>query len=115
MRRKRFTVTKRDWDISPMPEKTAQFTFFKRFSKQEMESLKMGHYPEEMEDHWFAYFEDNKLYIHRSWSGLCIYIVAFNPLLGLHKVTVNRDDSQYDNTDMAEDKETLRMLLRNMA
>lgn len=104
-------ATKEDWETYPMPEKTAFFKIKKKLSKDDIANLKRGHIPEEMEDKWFSYFEDNKLYIHRSWSGNCIYIVSFNTLTNRHNVIVNRDDNQYACDDINEDIETLGDLL----
>lgn len=42
-----------------------------------------------MEDKWFWYMEGDTLYIHRSWTGFCIYIVEFDFGTGRHKVTAN--------------------------
>ena len=105
-----------------MPSKNAEFTLKRRFTDEEINRLKSGHIPEEMEDRWFSYFEDNKLYIHRSWSGICIYIVEFgfqsNFILNFkankHRVIVNRDDSQYTCTDIEEDIEQLNDLLDSL-
>lgn len=41
--------------------------------------LSMGLIPGAMEDKWFLYLEDNKLYCHQSWTGYCAYIVEFVP------------------------------------
>lgn len=120
---KRYCATKEDWEIYPMPSKNASFTIKRHFTNEEIDNLKLGHIPEEMEDRWFSYFEDNKLYIHRSWSGICIYIVEFNFksnfiskfiskfIPNKHKVIVNRDDNQYACTDIDEDIEQLNYLL----
>lgn len=113
MSERRYVATKEDWEISPMPEKTVVFKFKRRFTKEEIESIKCGHIPSDMDDRWFTYFEDNKLYIHRSWSGICIYIVEFNfGFFGKHKVTVNRDEREYTCTDIEEDKSELEFLLK---
>lgn len=111
MSRNEYIATKEDWEIYPMPEKNATFKIKKKLSKEDIANLKRGHIPEEMEDRWFSYFEDGKLYIHRSWSGLCIYIVTFNTLTNRHKVIVNRDYNQYACTDINEDIEDLDELL----
>ena len=63
-----------------------------------------------MEDKWFWYVESNKLYIHRSWTGFCIYIVELDTN-GHLEVVVNRNMEQYKNTDVDEDKNTLSHLL----
>lgn len=106
-----YIATKNDWEIYPMPEKTASFKIKKKLKKDTIAGLKRGHIPREMEDRWFSYFEDGKLYIHRSWSGNCIYIVTFNTITNRHKVIVNRDENQYACTDINEDIEELDQLL----
>lgn len=106
-----YIVTKADWEIEPMPEKTAQFTIEHKFSEVAINCLKKGHLPEEMEDRWFYYYEDGKEYFHRSWTGSCIFIVEFDFKTNKHIVTVNRDENQYNNTDIAEDIELVKNLL----
>ncbi len=111
MRRNEYTAQKEDWETSEMPAEQTRFSFFKHYSADEIEALKRGHIPGEMEDRWFAYFEENTLYIHRSWSGHCIYAVRFTFPFGRHVVTVNRNKEQYDNTDIREDRKTVKYLL----
>lgn len=106
-----YIVTKADWNIEPMPEKNAQFTIKRKFTEEQIKRLKKGHIPEEMEDRWFYYYEDGKIYFHRSWSGNCIFIVEFNFKTNMHLVTVNRDENQYSNTDIDEDIELINELL----
>jgi len=78
-----------------MPKKNAVFTLEREFSEEEMAVLRMGNIPKEMEDKWFLYMEDNVLYAHRSWTGICVYIIEFKPD-NKHKVTVNRNRQQVD-------------------
>jgi len=106
-----YIVTKDDWDLMPMPQKNTQFTIKRKFTDAEITRLKKGHCPVEMEDRWFYYFEDGKVYFHRSWTGSCIYIVDFDFKTNRHIVTVNRDENQYSNTDIDEDKEMIFYLL----
>lgn len=110
-RRDDYIVTKADWDISPMPEKSIQFTVKRSFSEEKIARIKKGHLPMEMEDRWFSYYEDGKAYYHRSWSGNCILIIEFNFKTNEHIVTVNRDENQYANTDINEDIDLLEDLL----
>jgi 8-oxo-dGTP diphosphatase len=72
-----------------------------------------------MEDHWFMFFEDPWFYVHRSWTGFCIYAVRFD-LLGdsgarIAEVQVNRDARQYGSTDDVEDILLLTVLLDDRA
>lgn len=104
-------VTKEDWEIEPMPKKTARFTIERKFTDEEIKRLKKGHIPGEMEDKWFFYYEEGKAFFHRSWTGTCIFVVEFNFETNKHSVTVNRDENQYSNTDMIEDIELINYLL----
>jgi len=49
----------------------------RRFSPKEIRQIKPGFRPESMDDKWFIFFEQDRLYIHRSWTGFCIYVVHF--------------------------------------
>ena len=43
------------------------------FSKEQYLKIKNGLIPNEMEDKWFIYFENDWLFFHRSWTGFGIY------------------------------------------
>jgi hypothetical protein len=67
-----------------------------------------------MEQKWFIFFERNRLYVHRSWTGYCIYIAHFKKNPGgyvLSGAEVNRDPKQYDETDDAYDGRLLSWLI----
>lgn len=104
-------ATKADWEINDMPEKNAVFEFERKITKEQLEILRCGNIPREMEDRWFWYMEGNTLYAHRSWTGDCIYIMEINEETGIHRVTVNRDENQYLCTSIQEDIESLNELL----
>ncbi len=99
-----------DWKRQPMPETTASFELERTFSEDEMDALRRGHIPREMEDKWFLYMEGSVLYAHRSWTGCCIYRIDFGEN-GRHLVTVSRDPEQYGCTDIEEDAVNLNRLL----
>lgn len=103
-------VKKDDWKTCEMPEQYEMFILDKVLTEKDIKILKNGHKPEAMEDKWFWYVENNKLYVHRSWTGFCIYIVELDTN-GHLKVIVNRNMEQYKNTDVEEDKNTLSHLL----
>ncbi len=98
-----------DWKICDMPEQTEHFTVDIVLTKDEFEKLKNGFIPKEMEDKWFIYFEDNKLYIHRSWTGFCIYIVSFTDDYKISDVIVNRNPDEYTETNIKRDMIALQM------
>ncbi len=99
------TVTRKDWRTKEMPEKNGYFVLRWKFSKEELEILKQGVLPEQMEDKWFCYMEDDTLYMHRSWTGNCIYIVKISKD-GRNAVIVNQDPEEYTGNE----KEAKRLL-----
>ncbi|MBQ6575965.1 MAG: hypothetical protein IJL90_07670 [Lachnospiraceae bacterium] len=102
-------VKRSDWKNVDMPEARDGFILKRAFSKKEMMALRKGHIPEAMEDKWFWYMEGDTLYIHRSWTGFCIYIAELSDGY-THKVTVNRDPEQYVSEGAEADCERLNKL-----
>ena len=101
---------KKDWNTQDMPKQRDTFTLRREFSPQQMEALRHGNIPKEMEDKWFWYMEGDTLYAHRSWTGILIYRIDFKKD-NCHQVTVNRDPEQYECTSTEEDRERLNKLL----
>ena len=103
-------AVKGSWKTSDMPEKHETFFISRTISPEQMEILRRGHVPKEMEDKWFWYMEGDTLFAHRAWTGYCIFRIDFSTA-GDHRVTVNRDIRQYRCTSIKEDKKTLNDLL----
>ena len=101
---------RKDWKTVKMPHKHDTFVLHRSFHTHQMEALRRGNIPREMEDKWFWFMEGDTLYAHRSWTGFCIYRIDFKPDNN-HIVTVNRDPEQYTCTSVAEDTERLNDLL----
>ena len=99
-----------DWKTEPMPERHETFVLSRSFSDKEMDALRCGHIPEEMEDKWFWYMEGSTLWAHRSWTGYCIYRIDFKKD-GHNVVTVNRDPEQSGSTSIEADTVSLNKLL----
>ena len=105
---------KADWKTSPLPAKRVKLAFNRAFSNEERDRIKAGLIPKEMEDKWFIYFEDDTLYLHRSWTGFCIYQICFaQDEKGFHalSVEVNRDPEQYRETDNKLELQILKRLI----
>ncbi|CAB4040993.1 Hypothetical predicted protein, partial [Paramuricea clavata] len=62
-----------------MPEKNKTVQLNVGYSDQEMEKIKFGIIPRDMDDRWFIYYgeDEETLYLHRSWTGFCVYMVKF--------------------------------------
>ena len=46
-------------------------------SRDEMQAIALGYRPMDMIDKWLAFMEDDRLFLHRSWTGHGIYEVRF--------------------------------------
>ena len=53
--------------------KPERINFSMQFTDEQFEKITNGLIPQEMEDKWFIFYENNWLYFHRSWTGYCQY------------------------------------------
>jgi len=98
-------VTKADWKTEPFSPNNITITLDRTFSNQEVDLIKLGLIPEEMEDKWFIYWKDNRLYFHRSWTGIGIYIIHFDFRNDIyHMSSVEIDGEFYSNYNGAHEK-----------
>ncbi|MGB3511189.1 MAG: hypothetical protein WBA93_18525 [Microcoleaceae cyanobacterium] len=85
------------------------------YTKAELERITMGLIPQSMDDKWFIFYEEPWLYLHRSWTGLCIFKVCFEVVDEYAAVTeawVNREPGERcGNMDIVEEKFLLEILL----
>jgi hypothetical protein len=102
-------ATKNSWGkLLQMPERQTTIELNFTLDKRQADRVKQGFIPVVMEEKWFAYFEDNVLFQHRSWTGICIDQIHFIPTpdggLQATHANVNREPRQYlernDNVDM---------------
>jgi len=102
------------WEVKSMPGKRAALHLERVFSSEECQLISFGYIPQAMEDHWFIYLEDGWLYLHRSWTGFCIYQVRLEAIGESHKIAeawVNRDREQYVNKRDSYDRTLLSYLI----
>jgi uncharacterized protein (TIGR02452 family) len=103
-----------DWQIKPMPARHVDIPVERRFSDAEMAQVRLGVLPDRMEDKWFVYWDDGRLYLHRSWTGMCVFVAQFvEDAEGWRLVSIraNRDRKQYTQTDDAEDAAMARFVI----
>lgn len=66
------------WDeLSPIREPVAIPPPSMVVSREEMRAIATGYAPMDMNDKWLAFMEDDRLFLHRSWTGHGIYEVRF--------------------------------------
>ena len=92
-------ATKLDWQLFPIPENQAVLKINRVFSRSQMDRIRHGVIPRYMDERWFIYFEDNALYLHRSWTGYYVFIVSLieieNDAWHISHCLVSRDKEQY--------------------
>lgn len=108
----RFKIAeKKDWKTLDMPAQNETFIYHREFTENQMNALRRGNIPQEMEDKWFWYMEGNTLYAHRSWTGNCIFIIEFKDDNN-HVVKANRDPEQFVSKGIEDDIRILDGLMR---
>ena len=103
-----------DWKTEPLPSQRTTISINRTFSEKEMQRIRRGLVPEQMEDKWFIYWKDDALFFHRSWTGSCIYVVHFVTENGSWKMIeaeVNRNPKQYTEKSDEKDVEIISYLI----
>ncbi len=107
---KRPVALREDWKRLPLPAARKRLLIDKVYSPVEMARIARGFISACMEEKWFIYFEDGRLFLHRSWTGICIYRMDFVPVAAgwaAATVWVNRHPQQYQETNDAHDVKLL--------
>lgn len=103
-----------DWKTQGLPVQRTTIPLDRVFPPEEMEHIRLGLVPEEMEDKWFVYWLDDVLHFHRSWTGFCIYVVRFvaeGDSYRMIAADANRDPEQYSVTDDQHDRDMISYLI----
>jgi len=110
-------ITKESWKNEELPDEVAELSYCRIFSEHEYSKLILGLKPQQMEDKWFVYHEKDYLFLHRSWTGFCIYRLRLGKVeqgYTIEEVLVNRDEEQYNEKDNSYDVEMLDFLISNI-
>lgn len=98
---------RKDFTCEPMPPQRVRFILDRTFTEEELATLRLGLVPRDMDDRWFVFQENDQVYLHRSWTGHCIFILHLDATNRHHTVTANADPAQV----RAMDPEELESLL----
>ena len=107
-------ATKTSWQNHPM-DNPKQIGIDLHFTEQQLSKLKEGLVPQEMEDRWFIYFEDEWLYFHRSWTGHEIFRAKLDKEaegFAIKEFWAERNQEKYQNEDDSADIQTFSSLIR---
>ena len=100
-----------EWHTKPMSGPTVRFDFDRTFTPGEMERVRKGFVPEEMEEKWYIVFRGDKLDFHRSWSGDHIYSMEIDDAGRVTGVIAARDPASYTDENREHDRSLVRSLL----
>ncbi len=92
----------------PSPALRVDLGLSHSYTSSEFEQIRRGFVPMDMDERWFIYYEEPWLYIHRSWTGVCIYGVRFETSADGASIVeswANRDSDQYTETSIETDRE----------
>jgi 8-oxo-dGTP diphosphatase len=113
-----FPTLRSDWRNKALPNQHCRVELNITFSRMQAACIMLGYLPEEMEEKWFSFYENNVLYQHSSWTHICVDEIYFTELAdGSFKAThalVNRDPAEYRETDADEDKRRIQQALRDL-
>ena len=70
-------VTRGDWKTEPIRNPVSFKPPHRVWSSDQYVSLQQGHKPRDMDDRWFAFMEADRLFLHRSWTGIAVYEAEF--------------------------------------
>ena len=106
-------ATKNSWENIPI-DNPQKINIELAFSLEQFNKIKNGLIPEEMEDKWFIFYENNWLYFHRSWTGYGIYkaeIIEKNSSYYINEFFVERNKEKYRCENENEDIENFTFLI----
>lgn len=112
------SATRQSWsNLQPLPVQHSILSLQREFTELEYERLCNGLIPERMEHKWFIFLEADVLYVHRSWTGYCIYQLSLtreNSTYAIRSALVNRDPNQYTWVDDCYDEKLLMFLIDHL-
>ncbi len=107
------TATKETWKNLPI-DHPKRIDIDLVFTDNQFSKLTKGLIPQEMEDKWFIYYENEWLYFHRSWTGFGIYKAKLNRITDGYSITefwAERNQEKYGNESDNSDIDTFSFLI----
>lgn len=110
-------ATYHDWhELHGMPSKHKTVLLHETiYTSDEVNRIKLGFIPKEMEQKWFIYCDDEYIYFHRSWTGYLIYKLPIHKISdgswSIKSAIVNNDSSQFQCPADDENERTIFELI----
>jgi ADP-ribosyl-[dinitrogen reductase] hydrolase len=106
-------ATKDTWQNQPI-DNPKRIAIDLHLTEKQFAKVTNGLIPQKMEDKWFIYYENDWLYLHRSWTGFGIYKAKLNKEPDGYSITefwAERNQEKYRNEDDNTDIESLSFLI----
>jgi len=106
-------ATKETWKNIPI-DNPKRIDIDLLFTDKQFFKLTRGLIPQQMEDKWFVYYENEWLYFHRSWTGNGMYKAKLNKVTDGYSIKefwAERNQEKYKNEDDNTDIETFSFLI----
>ena len=84
------------------------------WTSEEMDQIRLGYVPHMMEEKWFIFVEEDRLFAHRSWTGLGVYEATFAPVDGgyvIESAVVTGNRSEYKRSSDQDESQILEVLI----
>ncbi len=107
-------ATRTSWKTQPFPAARAAIPIVREYTAAEYAQIARGFIPHSSDDRWFIYLEGAELFLHRSWTGACIFVVRFARAGDGYRIAeawANRDPEQYRVTDADRDATDIGRLI----
>lgn len=84
------------------------------WTRGEMGIIRRGYVPQIMDEKWFIFMEGDRLFAHRSWTGIGIYEATFARTRRgyvIESAVVTGDDTEYRRSSDEAESRTLEVLI----
>ncbi len=106
-------ATKTTWQNHPI-DNPKRINIDILFTDKQFSKMSNGLIPQQMEDKWFVYYENDWLYFHRSWTGFGLYKAKLNKETegySIKEFWAERNQEKYKNENDQTDIETFSFLI----
>ena len=110
------TARRSSWKAEPLTVPQPIPAPARVWTGDEMGVIRRGYVPHIMDEKWFIFMEKNRLFAHRSWTGLGVYEATFAPAEGgyvIESAVVTGDETEYRRKSDGTESLTLEVLIAN--
>ncbi|MXW60674.1 MAG: hypothetical protein F4Z58_14190 [Acidimicrobiaceae bacterium] len=108
------TAQRGDWRVEPLTLPQPIPAPSRVWTEAEMADIRRSYVPHMMEEKWFIFMEGNRLFAHRSWTGLGVFEATFAPAEGGYVIesafVTGEDDARLRDSDEAESRTLERLI-----